>query len=202
MFKIINNGKLPYYSNAKLEDLLEEASPDLHKLKNKFLKLDKKTFYELKPNIYIFGGHRRGKTWMLHALINYIIENFKEKSVYYVTMPQLVEFMKDNFNPHFTLLDENILSIYLNCNILFIDDFGTEYKSVTGWSAIKVEEFLKYRFSHNKITILAGNLQLENIEAVYGESLANFIDGEYITYEIYPDSKDLSKIVLSRKWKK
>lgn len=202
MIKIINNGKLPYYSNADLKDLMKEASPDLHKLKDKFLKLTKEEFYDLKPNIYIYGDHRRGKTWILHALMNYIINNYKEKSIYYVSMPQLIEFMKDYSSSSLSFLDENIIFIYMNCNVLFIDDFGMEYKSVTGWSVVKVEEFLRYRFSHNKITIIAGNVDLEMIESVYGKSMADFIDGEYITYEIYPDSKDLSKIVLSKKWKK
>lgn len=199
--KIKNNGKLPYYKDADLKDLMKEASPDLHKLKDKILNLSKEDFYNIKPNIYIYGGHRRGKTWIMHAIMNHIINTYGEKSIYYVTVPFLIECMKFNDNIR-DFDDESLYNIFLTARVLFIDDFGLEYKSATGWAVTKFETFIKTRFAYNRITFLSGTLDLDNIEKIYGESLADFIDGEFITYEIYPDSKDLSKIALSKRWKK
>lgn len=199
--KIKNNGKLPYYKDADLKDLMKEASPDLHKLKDKILNLSKEDFYNIKPNIYIYGGHRRGKTWIMHAIMNHIINTYGEKSIYYVTVPSLIECMKFNDNIR-DFDDESLYNIFLTARVLFIDDFGLEYKSATGWAVTKFETFIKTRFAYNRITFLSGTLDLDNIEKIYGESLADFIDGEFITYEIYPDSKDLSKIALSKRWKK
>lgn len=199
--KIMNNGKLPYYSNANLSDLMKEASPDLHKLKNKIINLSKQDFYEIKPNIYIYGDHRRGKTWIMHAIMNHIINTYNEKSIYYVTVPTLLEYIKIS-NDTNIFDEESIFAIFLNARVLFVDDFGLEYKSATGWSITKFESFLRTRFAYNKITFLSGTIDLDSIEKIYGKSLADFIDGEFITYEIYPDSKDLSKIALSKRWKK
>lgn len=199
--RILNNGKLPYYKNADLKDLMKEASPDLHKLKDKILNLSKEDFYNIKPNIYIYGGHRKGKTWIMHAIMNHIMNTYGEKSIYYVTVPSLLEYMKINSDNHY-FDDESLFNIFLTARVLFIDDFGLEYKSTTGWAITKFETFIKTRFAYNRITFLSGTLDLDNIEKIYGESLADFIDGEFITYEIYPDSKDLSKIALSKRWKK
>lgn len=201
MKTIINNGVLPRYKNAELSDLVKEAGIELHKLKKFFLKLSKDEFYEKKPNIYIFGAHRRGKTWMLHALFNHIKNVYGEKSLYFVTAPQLIKYSiktRDSIND----MIESEFTVVKLANVLFIDDFGLEYKTDSGYAENIMEEFLRWRFSYNKITLIASNLTLDDLEKIYGKSMADFIYGEYITYEIYEDCKDLSRLFLEMKWKK
>lgn len=201
MKTIINNGILPRYKDAELDNLAKEAGIELHKLKKFFLSLSKEDFYNKKPNIYIFGAHRRGKTWMLHALFNYIKKTYGEKSIYFITAPQLIKYsmkLRDNIND----ILESEFAIFKLSNVLFIDDFGLEYKTDSGYAENIMEEFLRWRFSYNKITLIASNLTVDDLEKIYGKSMADFIYGEYITYEIYEDCKDLSKLFLEMKWKK
>ena len=193
-------GALPYYADAKLNKLVKEASEEFHKLKEFFETITEKELYEKRPNIYLFGAQRRGKTWLLHAIMNLIIEKFQEKSIYYITSPRLMTMFMTN--PIKEETGEKLTNIIGQKRILLLDDLGQEYKPSTGFVENRIEEFLRWRFSHNKITFVSGNATIDDIEQIYGKSFADFLDGEFITYEITTDSLDLSKIFLERKWNK
>ena len=46
---------------------------------------------EIYNPFYIYGATGVGKTYMLHAIGNYVVENYPEKKVYYTTGQMIVE---------------------------------------------------------------------------------------------------------------
>jgi len=193
-------GLLPYYEKADLKDLVKEASDEFHKLKKFFDTISNEELYVKRPNVYLFGAQRRGKTWMLHAIMNKIIEMFAEKSLFYITAPHLMRLMLKDDRDEAT--GESLLNVVTQKKILFLDDLGQEYKPHSGFVENRFEEFLRWRFSHNKITFVSGNATIEHIEQIYGKSFGDFLGGEYITFEVTEDAIDLSKLFLDRKWNK
>lgn len=190
-------GLLPFYADASLEKLHPRTSRLLKDLVHKFDGMDKEYFYNKRPNVYLYGVARSGKTWVLHAIANKIIKDFNEKSIYFLTSPKLTEyFVTTTYDDY----GENVLNVLAHKNVLMVDDLGQEYKSENRYIESRYEEFFRWRFSHNKVTFIASNADLETIEKIFGISFVDFLCGEYIAYEI-EEAPDLSQVILEDKWK-
>jgi len=190
-------GFLPRYADASFSKLRKDSARELRILRRKFMEISKDKFYKERFNIYLYSSYRVGKTWILHAIANYIIEKYIENSVYYVTLPKLMDyFMKGSMYDE----DTTWVNFLASRRVLIIDDVGQEYRSKSGFAETKFENLIRWRFNHKKITYLAGNGNLEALEQLYGESLSAFIDGEYIVIDI-EDTRNLSKIILKNKLK-
>lgn len=171
---------LKKYKDAQLEKLHTDTSDDLKDFANDILGMTKED-YDRMPNTYIYGDYRRGKTWMLHALINYFKKKFGEKSIGYVDSPKLYEYFKSN---EIWKLDYTWWQYYQDKKILMLDDLGQEYRSGSGFSETRLENFLRWRFGHGRITFIATNLEVDKITSKYGESFAEFILGEYYPVDV------------------
>lgn len=189
-------GLLPRYGHADLKKVHPDTSGQLLALCKRFDKMKKEEFYDKEPSLYLFGLSRRGKTWVLHAIANKIIKEFGEKSILYISSPKLmhyfVKFVENDYG-------EMMTDAVAGKKVLIVDDFGQEYKSDTRFVENRYEEFFRWRFGHNKITMIGSNATLDTIDSIFGGSFANFIDGEYLTYEI-SEGIDMSTHFLEKKW--
>lgn len=185
----------PNYINATLKGIDKRSSESLQKLCEKIFTTDKEKFYKDRLNIYLYGLPRRGKTWVLHAMLNHLIKEYKEKSVYFVTSPELY-----NAHVNHTTNSEGVkwISYYASRKFLALDDLGQEYRSNTGFAESKIETFLRYRFNHGFITYVASNADPDTLRSVYGQSFAEFIQGEYIMFDV-SDGVNISEILLADK---
>lgn len=190
-------GLLPRYGHADLKKVHPDTSRQLLDLCDRFDKMTAEEFYDKRPDLYLFGLSRRGKTWVLHAIANKIIHQFGEKSLRYISSPKLMHyFVKFTDNDY----GESMVDAIAGKKVLIVDDFGQEYKSDTRFVENRYEEFFRWRFGYEKITMIGSNATVDTIESIFGGSFANFIDGEYLTYEI-SEGIDLSSHFLEDKWK-
>jgi DNA replication protein DnaC len=189
-------GLLPYYKNAYLDRLHPKTPKQLKDLRDKYQAMTKESFYKKKPNIYLYGLSRRGKTWLLHAIAHMIINKYEERSIAYITSPAL---MRAFIQPSEDENGESMISIYAGKKVLIVDDFGQEYKPDTRFIENRYEEFFRWRFNHDKITMIGSNATMNAIEEIFGGSFANFLDGEFLTIEV-DIGEDISKIRLEEKW--
>ncbi len=108
-----------------------------------------------------------GKTYLLHGVVKESLQ--KNKFVVYTSAFNL---NKDFLSYHCAKLEDKdeILSNYLNCDILCIDDLGTEniLKNVTNEYLFLI---LNERLIKNKATVITTNLTLTQILEVYDERI-------------------------------
>ncbi len=192
-------GFLPAYINASFNTLDNRASSELKNFVKDFKLLVKKDFKIKKPNIYLYGDYRVGKTWILHAAGRYIVDNKIENSLYYVTVPKLYEYhVKNSYNYDYDCSWVDFLS---SRRLLILDDLGQEYRGAkSGYAETIIETFLRFRFNYNRITFIGTNADFDSLESLYGKSLSNFIYGEYIDFEI-SEGVNMSSILLEDKYK-
>ncbi len=95
--------------------------------------------------LYIYGGAGLGKTHLMHAIANYILEHDKNKKVVYVTSEtftnEIVDAVRDSKNEHSTARQE-FRNKYRNVDVLLIDDI----QFIIGKEATQLEFF--HTFNH------------------------------------------------------
>lgn len=95
--------------------------------------------------LFIYGGPGLGKTHLMHAIANYILENDKSKKVIYVTSEtftnEIVDAVRDSKNEHSTAR-QDFRNKYRNVDVLLIDDI----QFIIGKEATQLEFF--HTFNH------------------------------------------------------
>lgn len=118
-------------------------------------------------NIGIFGNTGVGKSFLTEAMVSRLIEN--EKVVYFSSAFNLNQKLLE----YHTTFDESknlILEPFLECDVLFIDDLGTEpiLKNVTlEYLYLIINE----RMIGQKPIVFTTNLNLEDFRNRYGERI-------------------------------
>ena len=91
--------------------------------------------------LFLYGGVGLGKTHLMHAIGNYVVENCKDKKVLYVTSEkftnEFINYIKDNTNEEFR-------SKYRNIDVLLIDDI----QFIAGKERIQEEFFHTFNTLH------------------------------------------------------
>ncbi|MFV0440415.1 MAG: ATP-binding protein [Lachnospirales bacterium] len=130
----------------------------------------------LPMNLYIYGDTGTGKTYLLNCILNEFLK--KSKSFIYQTAPDFSNILNDyifkNDNPLATNSYYNFLK---NCDLLFIDDLGTEVFTTPILS--EIYNIIDYRIRTNKSTIITSNLNLKNVDERYTPRVATRLVGHY-----------------------
>lgn len=141
-------------------------------------------------NLYMTGAAGTGKTYLSACIAKSLMASLH--SVIYVSAGELsglysrVEFGRGDSESM-----ESRLSLIEECDLLIIDDLGTEFtREVT-----KAELFslISRRLSAGKSTIITSNKDLNEIEAVYGDRVASRIKGSYLILQFFGTDLRLAK---------
>lgn len=138
-------------------------------------------------NLVFVGNVGKGKTFLAECIANQVMRN--GFYVVYVTsfeLNNLVVKTMDLFSEN----REEILSPLLECDLLIIDDLGTEpvYKK---FSIDNLYTIINQRQLHNLSTIISTNLSPQMIRDNYGDRLFSRIFNKQNTIAILFDGKDL-----------
>ncbi len=197
-FENFENFDFSLYSDRELEDghiLKTENTPSLRDYMHSVVHFLKLFVKDENLGVYIYGDTGVGKTFLCSSVCKYAVE--AGKFVEYYSMKSLVEVL-DNYRfnnvskfskPEDDEFKKAYQDIY-SCDILIIDDLGSELRSRNVVSELFF--IINERLNFQKKTIISSNISLEGIATVYEERTASRILGNYIHFPI--EGKDLRQV--------
>lgn len=126
------------------------------------------------PNGLFLGSTGLGKTHLSLAIANVVIN--RGYSVVYGTAQNILsDLQNENFGR-----DDNLRyyeRAVLNCDLLILDDLGTEFKS--NYTVACLYNIINSRLSAKLPTIISTNFTLDELEDKYDQRITSRITGEY-----------------------
>lgn len=142
-----------------------------------------------KNNILFLGNAGVGKTFLSHCIAYELIN--KAYTVLYLTSFQLFDLLKQHAFHRETDASLTPMEHLLGCDLLIIDDLGTELNN----SFVSSQLFLcmNERLLQKKATIISTNLSLKQISQSYTERVLSRIMEKYQIFNIYGEDIRLIK---------
>ena len=134
------------------------------------------TTYE---NLLLYGNTGVGKTFLTNCIAKELLD--RRFSVLYFSSTTFFETLaKNTFEQH---LDEEDTSSYIfNCDLLIIDDLGTEMPN--SFVLSKFFDTINRRHLAGKSTLISTNLSVEALKETYTERSSSRILGNYILVKL------------------
>lgn len=113
-----------------------------------------------KPDgVLIWGQPGNGKSHLAAAVTNYLLA--KGHTVVFVTMPELLERIRNTFNRNDQDNEADLMRALLLCDLLVLDDIGAE--KVTDWTQDVLFRIVDKRYRRNKPLLLTSNYTPEEL---------------------------------------
>ena len=174
-----------FYDNTEIdENLSTTARENILKIKNICLAFVE-NFDNSCENIIFYGPTGVGKTFMTHCIAKELLDT--GHSVIYLTSLQLFAILEKNkFNRESdTPVSDEQISHLLHCDLLILDDLGTE---LTNSSTIsQLYYFIEERHLQKRSTIISTNISFHDLHERYGERIFSRFTGYYNFYKIIGD---------------
>jgi len=141
-----------------------------------------KDFDHHNKNLLFIGRPGLGKTFLCNSIAKDLLD--LGKSVIYQSAPELIDLVrKHKFSfDNEDLEDEALRDIY-ECDLLIIDDLGTELS--TQFSGLVIYNILNKRLLLNKKMIISTNLDIDEIIENYSERISSRLFGNFYIYEFF-----------------
>ena len=152
------------------------------------------TFTKKSKSLYILGNTGLGKTHLTFSMAKEIVK--KGYSVLYSTAQNMITALEKE---HFGQAEQPIQEYYLTCDLLIIDDLGTEFLSNVAQS--ELYNVINHRILMDLPTIINTNLSPSELEKRYGERLVSRICGCYHALHFYGDDVRIKKRFASKNLK-
>jgi DNA replication protein DnaC len=146
-------------------------------------------------NLFFYGKSGLGKTFLSNCIAKELLD--RGKLVIYQTASNLLELLKEaKFEESGDVSRERLDSIF-ECDLLIIDDLGTEYK--TEFSQMELYNVINKRLIGGKKMIISTNFSLENIYETYAERITSRIFGNFTMYKFYGDDIRIKTVEQKRR---
>lgn len=180
---------LNYYSTVKSETY--RISPRENILDIKSRCVDFCETFDINDNNLLFTGSTGlGKTFLCNCIATEVLK--QGKSVVYNTSTTLIDNIR---NIKYSDTDKSKIDYTLNCDLLIIDDLGTE--NITQSSQSEVFNILNERLLRKKKIIISTNLPLDEIQSKYHQRIASRIFGNFDLCEFF--GQDIRIVINSCK---
>lgn len=171
------NFSLDYYSDVS-PDKSEQSPRKRMSLILDFCKKYAKNFNVHSPGLLLTGGTGLGKTHLSLSIAREVIN--KGFGVIYGSAQNIVSKMENEKFKNYQNGEESERH-YIDCDLLIIDDLGTEYN--TAFSSAAIYNIINSRIMMNKPTIISTNLSMKEMEKSYTYRTVSRIIGNNIRLE-------------------
>ena len=170
---------LDYYSKSHIDPLTGRSARDAIETALRVCHHFIDTFSSEFHNILLYGDTGVGKTFLTHC----------------ISAAGLFDFLAKNTFGKRDEIDEDALSHICSCDLLIIDDLGTELANSFTVSQLFV--ILNERILRKEATIISTNLSLEDIKAIYSERIFSRISSSYSMLRLTGDDIRIQKKLLN-----
>lgn len=182
-------------NNCRFEDFNLDFYPEQFgsdtpkKRMTSILKLCKEYVINFDPHksqsLLFMGNTGLGKTHLSLSIVNELL--LKDYDVLYGSAFNLFSKME---NEHFNLHSEDTYNYAINCDLLVIDDLGSEF--VSPYTQTLLYNIVNTRLLASKPVIINTNLSMKDIHTKYTPRVSSRFIGNYITREFV--GKDIRQI--------
>lgn len=151
------------------------------------------TFGSEFSNLFLYGDTGIGKTFLSNCIAKALID--RSYSVIYFSAPELFSVLaKSTFDKDVDAA--NMQDYIMNCDLLIIDDLGTELTNtfVTSQFFACINE----RLLKERSTIISTNLSLESLVELYTERTFSRITSNYTMLKLIGDDIRIKKKLMNR----
>jgi DNA replication protein DnaC len=133
-------------------------------------------------NLLLYGGTGLGKTFLCNCIAKKLLD--KGKTVLYLTAFKLFRILEEyRFRPMDAAPNKEMLDFILTCDLLIIDDLGTELAN--SFTNSELFNIINTRLLERKKTIISTNLQPNDLIDIYGQRVFSRISARYRALEFY-----------------
>lgn len=138
-----------------------------------------KNFSSINTNLLFYGSSGTGKTFLSWCIAKELLDN--GFLVVYKTADELLRSLKDiKFNN-----DTDLENLLVNCDLLIIDDLGSE--QITDFSSSELFTLINKKILKNKKMLISTNLTLPLISKRYSERISSRLIGEFKLFKFYSE---------------
>lgn len=171
--------KLDYYSKEVQEGYPRSSYEQMSNIFD-FCRNYAKNFNKNSKNLFMKGMTGLGKTHLSLSIANDVIK--KGYGVIYVSAPSIVsQLEKEHFS--YNKQDNATEEALLNCDLLIIDDLGTEFS--TQFSTSEIYNIFNARLLSGKPIIINTNLTLKELEKLYSQRFVSRIIGQAVRLDFF-----------------
>ncbi len=170
-----DNFSLDYYrKDAKQYQIMKHNFELIRAYANQFELSEKKH----SESLLMLGGTGLGKTHLSTAIAKTVIE--KGYDVFYNSAVGMISDFEDRrFGNSIGMGDADNTERYITCDLLIIDDLGTEV--VNQFTQSTLYYVINTRLNSNRPTIISTNLRNDEIMKVYSDRITSRLMGEFLT---------------------
>lgn len=183
--------RLDYFSDTNVDPISKMTPLDNAKRVLKASRMFIDTFDTSYRNILLYGNTGVGKTFLSNCIAKELLDT--GHTIIYLTSFQLFDILeKQAFQKDAEgLAANNQLEYILDCDLLIIDDLGTELSN--SFTNTKLFLVINERHLRNKSTIISTNLPIESIKANYSERIYSRITSDYMCLKLFGDDIRIKK---------
>jgi DNA replication protein DnaC len=146
-----------------------------------------KDFDSSKENLLFSGSSGLGKTFLSNCIAKDLLDT--GKVVIYQTSANLIDIIrKSKFDDS---KDSDLPNEIMNCDLLIIDDLGTENNN--SFTQSELFNIINTRILNRKKMIISTNYSLDEIYSVYPQRIASRLFGEFKGFKFFGDDIRLIK---------
>lgn len=149
-------------------------------------------FDEGAGNLLFYGGTGLGKTFLSHCIARELIET-AHSVIYHSSQELFSALAKETFSRSSPGEDASFAEYLLDCDLLIIDDLGTELTNA--FVSSQLFFLLNERIGRGKSMIISSNLSLAGLVETYSERIFSRISSSFALLGFFGDDIRIQKIL-------
>lgn len=145
-------------------------------------------------NLFLYGDVGVGKTFLSNCIAKELMD--REYSVLYFSASKFFSILAKNAFDKTDIDAQNMFELIYNCDLLIIDDLGTEYTN--NFIASQFFTCINERLLSRHSTIISTNLSLDTLADLYTERSFSRITSNYIMLKLIGDDIRIKKKLKNR----